>query len=199
MSKKSSSILAFPLSLMLSTAIINVLPASGQPVQPVEKETENSIQYHGYEVVVGVTSRAQALLVFEGSGDKKLAVMPGDFNPSPQLFITTPFRPFKIEEIGGKKTTRTGYYWKYSYNKFSLDRQEDPDTGGIGPASPVYNYGTKVEGDFFAVAPVVATEMLRAYDTVKFRAEVGLGLGYLDLEGDIVLRDWRGDPLAPRT
>jgi len=61
-SKKSISILTFPLSHMLSTAIIPVLPASGQPVQPVEKETGNSIQYHGYEVVVGVTSRAQALL-----------------------------------------------------------------------------------------------------------------------------------------
>ena len=199
MSKISGSLLALALSLMLSIAIIPVRPASGQPVQPAEEESGNSIQYHGYEVVIGVTSRAQALLVFEGGGDKKLAVMTGDFIPSPQIFINTPFRPFKIEDVGGEKTTRTGYYWRYSYNKFSLDRQEDPDTGGIGPSSPVYNYGTKVEGDFFAVAPVIATEMLRPDGTVKFRAEVGLGLGYLDLGGDIVLGDWQGDPLALRT
>jgi len=179
--------------------MIQVRFTAGQSVQPAEKESGNSIQYHGYEAVVGVTSRAQALLVFEGTGDKKLAVMIGNFVPSPQIFITTPFRPFKVEEVSGERNTRSGYYWKYSYNKFSLDRQEDPVMGGIGSGSPVYNYGTKVEGDFFTVAPVIATEMLRPDGTVKFRAEGGLGLGYLDLAGDIVLGDWLGDPLAPRT
>ncbi len=179
--------------------MIHAAPSSGQAVQPAEEGSENSIQYHGYEAVVGVTSRAQALLVFEGTGDKKLAVMTGDFVPSPQIFLTTPFRPFTKEKAIGGKTSRTGYYWKYSYNRFVLDRQEDPDTGGIGPSSPVYNYGTKVEGDFFAVAPVIATEMLRPDGTVKFRLELGLGLGYLDLSGDIVLGDQQGDPMAPST
>jgi hypothetical protein len=198
-SKISGSLPAFALSLFLSAAIFHARPASGQPVQPAEKESGNWIQYNGYEAVVGVTSRAQALLVFEGTGDKRLAVMTGNFVPSPQIFITTPFRPFKVEEVNRGKTTRSGYYWKYSYNKFSLDRQEDPVMGGIGPGSPVYNYGTKVEGDFFAVAPVIATEMLRPDGAVKFRGEGGLGLGYLNLKGDIVLGDWLGDPLAPRT
>jgi hypothetical protein len=157
------------------------------------------VQYHGYEAVVGVASRTQALLVFEGTGDKKLAVMTGNFVPYPQIFINTPFRPFKVKDADVEKNTRSGYYWKYSYNRFSLDRQEDPDTGGIGSTSPVYNYGTKVEGNFFAVAPVIATDMLRPDGTVKLRLETGLGLGYLDLEGDIVLGDWQGDPLAPTT
>jgi len=197
--KISGSLPVFALSLFLSAAIIPVRPASGQSVQPDEQESGNSIQYHGYEAVVGITSRAQTLLVFEGTGDKKLAVMTGNFVPYPQIFISTPFRPFKVEDVNDKRTTRSGYYWKYSYNRFSLDRQEDPYTGGIGSSSPVYNYDTKVEGDFFAVAPVIATEMLRPDGTVKLRFEGGLGIGYLDLEGDIVLGDWQGDPLAPRT
>ena len=199
MLKTIRSYKSFALSLFLVVALIHVHPASGQPVQPAGEEPGNAIQYHGYEAVIGVASRVQALLVFDGHGDEKLAVMTGNFVPSPQIFLTTPFRPFKTEEANSERTTRSGYYWKYSYNRFSLDRQEDPDTGGIGPASPVYDYGTKVKGDFFAVAPVFATEMLRPDGTVKFRLELGLGLGYLDLQGDIVLGDWQGDPLAPRT
>ena len=170
MSRLSGPFLALILTFSLSSGMIHAAPSSGQAVQPAEKGSENSIQYHGYEAVVGVTSRAQALLVFEGTGDKKLAVMTGDFVPSPQIFLTTPFRPFTKEKAIGGKTSRTGYY-----------------------------YGTKVEGDFFAVAPVIATEMLRPDGTVKFRLELGLGLGYLDLSGDIVLGDQQGDPMAPST
>ena len=87
----------FALLLFLSAAIIHVRPASGESVPIEEKESGNSIQYHGYEAVIGVTSRAQALLVFEGTGSEKLAVMTGNFVPYPQLFITTPFHPFKFE------------------------------------------------------------------------------------------------------
>ena len=191
--------MGFPLSLFLALVMIRAHPALGQPVPPAGDEPGNATWYHGYEAVIGVASRAQALLVFDGRSDKKLAVMTGNFVPSPQIFLNTPFRPFKTEEVDGDKTTRTGYYWKYSYNRFSLDRQEDPDTGGIGPSSPVYDYGTKVKGDFFAVTPVIATEMVRPDGTVKFRLEFGLGLGYLGLKGDIVLGDWQGDPLAPGT
>jgi len=180
--------------LLLTTPL-----AFGQEEPSSEPMPATSTQYHGYEAVIGITSRAQALLVFEGSGDKKLAVMTGKFVPTPQLFLNTPFHPFMEEELKGRKVSRTGYYWKISYNKFSLDRQEDPDTGGIGPASPVYDYGTKVKGDFFAVAPVFANETIRPDGTVPFRIEFGLGLGYLDLAGDIVLGDWQGDSLAPRT
>ena len=194
-----SSLLVFAVSLGLAVAMVHARPARGQPVNPVEQGSHNSIRYRGYEAVVGVTSRTQALLVFEGTGDKKLAVMTGRFVPYPQIFITTPFRPFKTQDADSKKTTRSGYYWKYSYNRFSLDRQEDPDTGGIGSSSPVYDYGTKVKGDFYAVAPVIVTEMLRPDETVKLRLEAGLGVGYLDLEGDIVLGDWRGDSMAPIT
>ncbi|MGD8352589.1 MAG: hypothetical protein PVJ01_00365 [Pseudomonadota bacterium] len=199
MVRMSGSLLVFALFLLFSDAMIHVRPAMGEPVQAAEKASGSSIKYHGYEAVIGVTSRAQTLLVFEGTGSNKLAVMTGKFVPYPQLFITTPFHSFKDEDSGSKKNTRSGYYWKYSYNRFSLDGQEDPDTGGIGSSSHVYNYGTKVEGNFFAVAPVIATEMLRPDETVKLRLELGLGLGYLDLDGDVVLGDWQGDPLAPVT
>ncbi len=197
MLEKSRLLVIFTLSLFLLSSTIHVRPASGQPNEPAGTESGNSIELDGYEAVVGVTLRTQALLVFDGG--KKTAVMTGNFVPTPQIFLNTPFRPFKSEEMGRDKNTRSGYYLKYSYNRFSLDRQEDPDTGGIGPSSPVYNYGTEVKGYFLAVAPVVASEILREDGTLKFRIEFGLGLGYLDLEGDIVLGDWQGDPLAPRT
>jgi len=189
----------FALILLAAGIAMPGRPAAGQPAQLPVGDTGPSVAHRGYEVVAGVTSRAQALIVFDGGSDKKLAVMTGSFVPSPQIFLTTPLHPFGTGEPGEGKMTRSGYYWKYSYNRFSLDRQEDPDTGGIGPASPVYNYGTKVEGDFFAVAPVIATETLKDDGSVKFRLECGLGLGYLSLDGDIVLGDQQGDPLAPTT
>jgi hypothetical protein len=175
------------------------MTAAEAPGQSAGEDANASLQYSGYEVVLGVTSRAQALIVFDGRGDDKIAIMTGNFVPSPQIFLASPFRPFREKDARGRKIGRTGYYWKISYNSFSLDRQEDPDTGGIGAASPVYNYGTNVEGHFLAVAPVVAYEVLKPDGMVTLRLECGLGLGYLDLEGDIVLGDWQGDPLAPKT
>ncbi|UCG38702.1 MAG: hypothetical protein JSV00_00230, partial [bacterium] len=145
------------------------------------------------EAAVGVTSRAQALIVFEGRTDKRLAVMTGDFVPSPTLFLRTPFRLLG-ENAGAAGTTQTGYYWKISYNRFSLDRQEDPETGGIGPASPTYNYGTEVTGQFLAAAPVFAVQSLRPDGSVPWRGEVGIGAGYLSLDGDVALEDPAGGP-----
>ena len=199
MSKFPGSFPFFILILLLSSAVIPVCPVFAQSDEPAEPDSVNSFEYHGYEAVVGVTMRAQALMLYSGSGNEKRAVMTGRFVPSPQIFINTPFRPFSVEEVMGEKVGRTGYYWKVSYNKFSLDRQEDPDTGGIGPASPVYDYGTRVKGEFLAVAPVIAHETLRPDGSVPFRVELGLGIGYLDLAGDIVVGDWEGDPLAPKT
>jgi hypothetical protein len=188
--------LAISLIITLSIGCVLESAASGQAVETVSETTEN---YHGFEATLGVTSRAQALIVFEGRGDERLAVMTGNFVPSPQIYLTTPFHPLGKEVAKGEKTTHYGYYWKYSYNSFSLDRQEDPDTGGIGPASPVYNYGTSVKGDFLAIAPVFAVEMLRPDGSVPFRIELGLGAGYLSLEGDVVLGDQQGQPDSVKT
>lgn len=197
--RKVSGSFPFYILLFLVVSTIPVCPVSAQPVDPADQGPGNSFKYHGYEAVVGVTMRAQALIVYKGDSNDNRAVMTGEFVPSPQIFINTPFRPFSVEEFMGEKVGRTGYYWKVSYNRFSLDRQEDPDTGGIGPASPVYDYGTRVKGDFIAIAPVIAHEMLRSDGSVPFRIELGMGLGYLDLAGDIVIGDWKGDPLAPKT
>jgi hypothetical protein len=199
MSKFSASLAFFVLVYSIFLSGISVGPVLAQSVESDEQDSEASFNYHGYEAVAGVTMRAQALIVYSGSSSSKRAVMTGRFIPYPQIFINTPFRPFSVEKYMGEEVGRTGYYWKISYNRFSLDRQEDPDTGGIGPASPVYDYGTRVKGEFFAVAPVFAHEMLKPDGGVPFRIELGLGLGYLDLAGDIVLGDWEGDPLAPAT
>jgi len=186
--------------LMILSA--NLLPAKyaiGQPANPKDEGSKISMQHQGYEAVLGMTSRAQALMVFEGRGDKKLAVMTGNFEPSLQLYVTTPFHILGEEVADGVKVSHHGYYWKYSYNRFSLDRQEDPDTGGIGWGSSVYDYGTIVEGEFFALAPVYALEVLRPDGTVPFRIELGLGAGHFFISGDIVLGDQRGQPGAVKT
>jgi len=120
--------------------------------------------------------------------------MTGNFVPSPQLYLTTPFHPFGQDVPGGQKGSRFGYFWTYSFNSFSLHRQEDPDTGGIGSASPVYDYGTRVRGDFVAIAPVIATQTVGPDGAVLFRLELGLGIGYLSLSGDAVLGDQAGVP-----
>jgi len=195
---KGSSLLVI-LILFLSASMTPVCPVAAQQAGPPEQDSGSSFQYHGYEFVAGITARAQALLVFDGHSDKKLAVMTGEFVPSPQIFVNTPFHPFSFEEVPGETVGRTGYYWKFSYNRFFLKHQEDLDTGGIGNSSPVYNYGTSVKGAFLAVAPVIAYERLKPDGSVPFRVEFGLGLGYLDLGGDIVLGDWEGDPQAPKT
>lgn len=199
MPRKCRFVPVFAFCLFLSAFMMGAGPARAQQAEPGEGEPESSRKYHGYEAVIGVTSRAQNLIVFEGRGDKRLATMTGSFAPSPQIFLNTPFRPFRTEDAGEGNITRTGYYIKYSYNSFSLDRQEDPDTGGIGPGSDRYNYGTEVKGHFFAVAPVGAVETIRPDGSVPFRIEFGIGLGYLDLSGDVVLGDWLGDPMAPKT
>lgn len=199
MREYSGSSHSFSRKLFISIIMVCVSCVEALAGEASSPNPEGSPPYHGYETIVGVTSRAQTLLVFDGKGDRRLAVMTGDFIPSPQIFVNTPFHPFSIEEGRGGKVGRAGYYWKVSYNRFSLDRQEDPDTGGIGSTSPTYNYGTRVKGDFLAVAPVLVYERLRADGSVPFRVELGMGLGYLDLSGDIVLGDWKGDQEAPRT
>jgi hypothetical protein len=197
--KTAHAPLALVIFLILSTGTPSVPSAYGQPVQPAQNDTDASIQYRGYEAVFGVTSRQQTLFVSKGSGsDDTIAIMIGNFASFPQIFLNTPIHLISEEVVKGEKVSHTGYYWKYSYNSFSLDRQDDPDAGGLG-GSPDYNYGTRIEGDFFAVTPVFATEMLRPDGTVPFRIEVGLGAGYLNFAGDIVLGDQGGDPSAVKT
>ncbi len=186
-------LMAFVLTCMPSApARAEAVPSAGLPAASPARPK-------GYEVTVGVTSRVQSLIVFDGRGDQRLAFMTGPFTPSPQIFLTTPFHPLGQEGEPGKENGRWGYYWKYSYNRFSLDRQEDPDTGGIGSTSPSYDYGTRVQGDFLAVAPVLAYEKRSRDEAPAFRMEFGLGGGYLSLDGDAVLGDFQGQPDAPRT
>ena len=188
MSNISRTQLTASLLIIFSVGLIQARYAIGQPTISTDNNSETSIQYQGYEAVLGVTFRAQALRVSEGRSDKRLGLMIGNFEPSPYLHVTTPIHVLGEEIVNGVKVSHHGYYGKFMYNRFSLDRQDDAVNGGIGSGSG-HDYGTHVEGEFLAATSIAAIEMLRPDGTVPFRMELGLGVGYLSLSGDIFLGD----------
>ena len=90
MSNISRAQLVASLLIIFSASLLQTRYANGQPISPPDGDSETSIQYQGYEAVLGVTLRAQALRVSEGRSDKRLGLMVGNFEPSPYLHVITP-------------------------------------------------------------------------------------------------------------
>ncbi|UCG39109.1 MAG: hypothetical protein JSV00_02430 [bacterium] len=128
----------------------------------------------GAEVPLGNGYRGSFGISFRGAGldvtdDQWILVsMYGDMVPTPTFSLESPVRFFG--------ESRFGWYMQYSLTLFKLDRQDTPFTFDME------DLGTSVKGLYLAAAPVLVWEPEPTYQT-----GMGLALGLVSLEGDVIV------------
>jgi hypothetical protein len=152
-------------------------PEPGQP--PGSHDRKNGgmngiLSLAGYRGSIGVSFKQVTLDIMEGSDHLVVATIGNEFSPSLIFNLESPVKFF------GK--SRLGYFLKYEYGVFNLDVQES----SFSWEPQWQDMGTSVDGYFISATPVLTMEVSDRSD-IKTRINFGIGLGYLSLEGDVII------------
>jgi len=161
-------------------------PETGQPSGSPDGKNggmNGILSLAGYRGSIGVSFKQVTLDIMVGSDHLVVATIGNEFSPSLIFNLQSPVKFF------GK--SKVGYFLKYEYGGFNLNVQES-----FFSWEPQWqDMGTSVNGYFISATPVLTVETYRRSES-KIRWNLGVGLGYLSLDGDVIIY-LEDDPYQP--
>lgn len=156
------------------------LPGDHEPLIPPDILSPN--WYAGYNLTVGLAVKTVYFTVSERGSNIELGTLTNQAQITPSLLFATPFYYFTDPQ-----RSAFGWYLESGYSSFKADRQV------VGADLKEVDMGTSVEGEYLYITPVVFYNWGDPYVTaehgVAFKFGIGVGLGYLQARGNIVLTE----------
>lgn len=173
--------------LILITLIL--LPLSLSANESLNDLEENKNSENGYSFDVFLTVSQDIFDAIDDSSGNldTLGSFSGDLNASFAISLNAPYHFFRH--------SNAGYYFNYNFNRFDLNEQ---DTSINSSSLDQDNLGTSVEGyNLYANASVFynfGKKIILSKKDKSTKVGVGLGLGYLKADGNIILTELPNNP-----
>lgn len=131
------------------------------------------------ELLLGINTARNSIGIEDKSrGDNEIAMMEGEFEFSPSIAARTEATYFA--------NSNWGYHIQIDFFQFKIDKQEI----NIYSSAPARDLGTEMKGSSIYVVPVAFYHFNRQQQKDwNYKAGVGAGFGYLDLQGTFRITD----------
>lgn len=153
--------------------------------------------YNGFRMFVGTSTKQVTFTVQDKKTLRKQGALTEEMQTSPSIHFETPYYYFNNDPA-----SKTGWYIELGYSSFAVSKQEIGDEN----SDVLVDMGTSVTGRYLYLTPVAFYNFgdlnikqgcglsLSTTDACgqSFKFGIGIGIGYLQAKGDIILTETPG-------
>lgn len=182
------SLVVLLLLALASTQATSATETAGYE-KPATIEPSVTHWFSGYSVVVGVAYKKPNFRVKDKETRILEGRMTGTYQTEPVLYIDTPYHYFS----DNPESDGFGWYVEYGFTTFTTHLQV------VGTAESRIDLGTSISGETYNLTPIMfynwGDPYIKNNQGQFFKAGLGIGLGYLQAKGDIILTETTNERL----